>query len=221
MTQILAEDQPILDEHGNVNLDVKKPALFKSQSIILTDEELKELGMKSDENAIPCEIAEEEEEEENGIECDEKPIQSNGDESNENGVGENNEDEEIDSGDLNHETLQLEDSNGNEQENHDNNDDTEETKNEVDQDVHAENEAKNEIDLSDDLPVPEPDVGAVEVESANEDNTAKETEKLNENKQKPRPISGHKFKIPPMWTPANPRANAAFVYIFFRNVGFY
>lgn len=36
MTQFLAQEQPVLDEYGNVNPDVKKPAILKSQSIILS-----------------------------------------------------------------------------------------------------------------------------------------------------------------------------------------
>lgn len=215
MTRLLAEDQPILDEHGAVNLDVKKPAIFKSQSIILSDEELKELGMKTDENAITCDIAEEDEDDVN-VECD--PIQNNKDDENTEIV--NNVDDQIDAVE-NPDADALEDSNKEdiEQANPDN---IEENK--AEQDVNTEDEGKTENESTDETLAPEqnPDAVAADVEPANEDKTPKETEKPNESKTtKPRPISGHKFKIPPMWTPGNARANAAFVYVFFRNVGFY
>lgn len=211
MTQLLAEDQPVLDEHGNVNLDVKKPAIFKSQSIILTDEELKELGMNvlSDESAINCEIAEEEENEINGKCDDVNHSKSN----------------EADMEDLNFAADAIETSSKEENypENENNNDENEESKEELNQNVCVEVDNTNEnesIENSLVISVSSPEKATIESEPVNEDKIQTESVKANGMKQKhlPRPISGHKFKIPPMWTPANPRANAAFVYVFFRHV---
>lgn len=215
ITKLLAEDQPILDEHGNLG-DVKKPAIMKSQSIILTDDELKELGMKvlSDENVINSEIVEEDEDDVNG-ECDEKPIQNEAEE-----IDLKN--DKIDTEELNLET-EIDDSNKeNEPENQDNNDGIEENKDELNQNANTEAECIHENESKENSLVTDnnSDIGTVDVEAVNE--IPMETAKPIETKQKQtRPISGHKFKIPPMWTPGNPRANAAFVYVFFRHVSVY
>lgn len=191
MTQLLVEEQPVPDDEN-----AKKPAILKHQSIILTDEELKELGMKDQsENVITCDITEEEE---NNVdaECDEKAVLDE--------AAENNED-------CNNEAdVANPDMDASTNETHATDDCNKENELETDAD-----ENKNEIDPERNI-----DKETVEAEVANEDIMPKDMEKGNDIKQKPltRPISGHKFKIPPMWTPANPRANAAFVYILFRHV---
>lgn len=198
MTQLLAEDQPVPDDEN-----AKKPAILKHHSIILTDEELKELGMKDQsENVITCEITEEEEEYNVEAECDEKAIPDEGEGNNE---------------DCSQETdVQNPDTDASSHENEGNTDEVDDNKILDDQNDNPD-ENKNENLLDPECNI---DKEPVEAEKASEDKIPKDAEKPNENKQKPltRPISGHKFKIPPMWTPANPRANAAFVYIFFRHV---
>lgn len=213
MTQLLGEDQPVPDDET-----AKKPAILKHHSIILTDEELKELGMKDlSENSINCEITEEEEEYAVDGECNEKPMHDGEVETQ---LTEN----EIDNKDCSHEmdanhdmdaSTQQTQSEENQVENESNSEEIEGNKIEDDQNA-VENTIEKESNEND----PEVNAEAVEIEIVIDDKTPKNTEKPNEIKQKPltRPISGHKFKIPPMWTPANPRANAAFVYIFFRHV---
>ncbi len=213
MTQLLVEEQPVPDDEN-----ARKPALLKHHSIILTEDELKELGMKDhlSENVITCEIAEEEEISAEA-ECDEEAT-PNDQEENQSTV------KELDNGESNHE--------------HDQDIGDGDTCNETD-DITKENETEkpegeeieeNKIDGSDIENVEESneieqnetegktDIETVEVKV--EDEKPKEPEKPPEVKPKTltRPISGHKFKIPAMWCPANPRANAAFVYIYFRQV---
>lgn len=204
MTQLLAEDQPVPDDEN-----AKKPAILKHQSIILTDDELKELGMKDvTENAITCEITEEEEYNVDA-ECEEKPTLDEGAEN-------NAADKEIDSEAA--ETDGMDASTG---ETDATDDCNKENGLEGGGDTHENDIVNGENgNESNDLLDPDSNKDMIEAEPVNEEETPKAIEKSNEIKQKPptRPISGHKFKIPAMWTPANPRANAAFVYIFFRHV---
>lgn len=196
MTQLLVEDQPVPDDES-----VKKPAILKHQSIILTDDELKELGMK--ENLINnCEITEEEEYVadtecvENSPINDEVEINLN----------------EKDNQDMVAATDETDDCS---KENEDNSDEIEENKNVDEVNVDESGNENENIDIE--------AVDGVEAELVKEEKTSKTKEKPNEIVQKPRtrPISGHKFKIPAMWTPANARANAAFVYTFFRHVSLF
>lgn len=216
MTQLLGEEQPVPDDEN-----AKKPAILKHQSIILTDEELKELGMKDlSENTINCEIAEEEEEYAVDGECNEKPMHDDEVENQltEKEIDENCSNELEANHDIEGSTQLTDDGNKeNEIENESNNEEVEGSKIEDDQNT---DESKTEKESNENSHDPEVNVETVEIEIVTEETTPKDTEKPNEIKQKPltRPISGHKFKIPPMWAPANPRANAAFVYIFFRHV---
>lgn len=243
MTQLLAEDQPIPDDEN-----AKKPALLKHQSIVLTEDELKELGMTEfiTDSVINCEIAEEEE--------------YDGDAGCE-GAAENAEEEkdvdaeecnhEADSNDANAETNETDDGDKDkEQENDDNNgelegnkeedpgntlddvgkteDGTENESNEVQPngDEGSENKLnENEVNALDETAEPnesDSNKNGLEdttVEKPSEEPSTNNVETpIKEEKPKKRPISGHKFKIPAMWTPMNARANAAFVYIYFRNV---
>lgn len=209
MTKLLSEDQTVPDN------DAKKPAILKHHSIVLTDEELKELGMKDISNNN-CEITEEEEYADNP-DCEEKPVS-------ESEVENPSTEKDVDDEGLSQDTNSNQDpdaktdemgecNNENSLENNGNNDELEENK--------IETEESN-IESIENLPDSEcnADVVETEIELVIEDNPPKEIAKPNEIKQNQlnRPISGHKFRIPPMWTPANPRANAAFVYIFFRHV---
>lgn len=210
MTQLLVEEQPVPDDEN-----AKKPAILKHQSIILTDEELKELGMKDQsENVITCEITEEEEYNV-GAECDEKAILDEGAENNEDG----NHETDVPNPDMDASTNETNATDDCDKENElETEGNTDENNIQDDQNADADDN-KNETESNENKLDPE-HKETVEAEVANEDIMSKDMEKGNDIKQKPltRPISGHKFKIPPMWTPANPRANAAFVYIFFRHV---
>lgn len=200
MTQLLVEDQPVPDDEN-----AKKPAILKHQSIILTDDELKELGMK--ENAINnCEITEEEEFV-GDAQCAENPSLID--------EVENNLNEE-DNHDMEATTPNTDDCS--KELGIEGTDDQIEGNKNLD-DVNAD-EIKNGNENND---VEAVDLVEPESELVNQEKPPKTNEKPKdiEQKQLTRPISGHKFEIPPMWTPANPRANAAFVYTFFRHVSLY
>lgn len=222
MTQLLAEDQPIPDDEN-----VRKPALLKHQSIILSEDELKELGMMDlmTDDMINSEITEEEEYDADA-ECDDVV------ENKTNVVGSDHEacsQEPSSNDDMKTEANEPDDTD-NGLENNGNNDEGGNNKTDNHEDVLDEvSKTEGETNESDENEASKHE--ATENEP-NENVVENEAETLNEEKiqkvEKPnvveklkkiiRPISGQKFKIPGMWTPNNPRANAAFVYIYFRNV---
>lgn len=238
MVKFLADDQPVPDDEN-----ARKPAILKHHSIILTDEELKELGMKDlTENEITnCEITEEEESDIDA-DCEENPIVDDGEENELSEKDKHNED-------CNHEANDSNpDIDVSTVENHaddcnklkdESNIDAIEDNNILDDETGNADDCKDENESNENQPDPEcsavletvgPEVsetvGPEALETVgpevvvNEVEVSKDIEKPIEIKPKQlsRPISGHKFKIPAMWTPGNSRANAAFVYIFFRHV---
>lgn len=224
----------------------------------MTDDELRELGMKDfiSESVVNCEITEEEEYT-NDAGCDEQQPAFNEDEGGDNADDEMNPINGVDGHTTdecnnmeNEAETRLENGENNDAvENGENNDAVEngeindaveygenndavengENNNAVENDDSNEAVDENDQKLNDDENKSEPNENLNENEPSDQENkTDLESEPVEnkpkdcESKQKPitRPVSGHKFKIPAMWTPANPRANAAFVYTFFRHVSF-
>lgn len=242
MTQLLAEDQPIPDDEN-----AKKPALLKHQSIVLTEDELKELGMTEfiTDNVINCEIAEEEEydgdagcegvvenaEEEKDVDPEECNHEDSNDitaETNETDDGDKDKEQEKDDSNGEVEGSKEEDPGNTLDDVGKIEDGTENELNDVQPngDEGSENTLnENEANAPDETAEPkESDSNENGLEDTTVENPSEEPSTNNvetpikEEKPKKRPISGHKFKIPAMWTPMNARANAAFVYIYFRNV---